>query len=164
MTPTACLHTLNHHTLPSTSAPASVPMSPSLLCLTLHCLTLLRLSTFCTHLSTSMPCTPLHLLYPPCLLRSYSWRPLTLAFAQVARTANTWQRAKRWWRIQNMTRVAQHSHRDGRRGRTAVIAAAQFLAITPVATWTSVTVSVAICMLVLETLIVVSKAVTSTTS
>jgi len=68
--------------------------------------------------------------------------------AKDAMTLNNWQRAKHGGSGQNRTMVAKHMRRDGRRGRLAVITAAQFLAITPVATWTSAMVSVAICMLV----------------
>ena len=63
-------------------------------------------------------------------------------------TLNNWPHAKRGGSGQNRTMVAKHMHRDGRRGLPAVITAAQFLAITPVATWTSAMVSVANCMLV----------------
>ena len=60
--------------------------------------------------------------------------------------------------------VAEHLHRDGRRARTPVMAVAQFLAITLVATWMSAMVSVTSCTLLVPTKVLVRLGVTSTPS
>ena len=60
--------------------------------------------------------------------------------------------------------VAEHLHRDGRRVRTPVMAAAQFLANTPVATWMSAADSVTSCTLLVAPEVLVNKVVSSTPS